>query len=262
MKNSWICLLFVILFVSCEKEIVNTAGPVITPPKLSTISQGDADLNRFFYEDDLLVLMEQDFYNYDPDTDSSWYSVNSTFFDYENGKLSKVTRGSKEILISYAGDDMFINDFHHANAFDNHTLIFKNYKSKEDFQIWMQDAFGLIYVMVKANFDDAGNFTYATDLDGVDIEESYPGVYYLSQYYGTHSYIDQLHFAKAFPLEVQLFLYQKPFNYSIDEVDWSYKTTSYSYEFNDEGLLKKSQAMTKWDAGSEHIFPEKVYFYE
>ena len=253
------CLGLITLISSCEEEINDPIVQVI--PKLSSIQRDGQDQSRYYYENDKLVELQDEIYKYDEELDSSWYETVSRFFEYENGRLSRVYSGSNyEVFLTYDGADLTITNFH--SQYDDAKMTFKNYKDNTAFRM------ELFYLEgtesnFSPEFDSDGNFLFSNDDNGVDLQIASPGFYYLSQYYGNYSYNEMNHASSNFDLEVQLYLYQKPFKNCVESIDKINRKIIYEYEFDSNNFPISSEASTI-GFGTQDTFSHgrKDYFYE
>lgn len=255
------CLSSLIVLNSCSKESNATTNPEErSAPKLSIIKQDGQDLTRYYYENDKLIEIQYEVYQYVEETDSVYYDTYYKYFEYENDKLSRVYSGSDETFINYQGADLVITSFH--PQYEDATLTFRDYEDKDNFRVelFYQDGFEPAF---SPAFDVDNNLLYANDDDGTRIRESYPGYTYLSQYYGDYTYNDKWHQFSGFDLEVQLYLYQKPLVNGVEIYDRGGNYLTYTYEYNVDGYPTSSEATRIYPTLNESIFlGKKDYFYE
>jgi hypothetical protein len=252
-----LCLLLSLLS-SCGKDSDTAANKSVH--KLSLIKQDGADFIRFYYENEKLVEIQQDYTIYDSQNDTNQTQTAHSFFEYENDKLTRVSGDLGDTNFNYEGADLIISNFH--NQFPGATMTFKNYEDNDKFRV---EIFYEEGVENKFNpvFDENDNVIYANDDAGESVEDSYPGFFYLSQYYGNYTYNDLKHIGSNFDLEVQLYLYQKPVNRSVDYIQRNSKKIEYKYEFDTNNFPITSEAMTIYPTSNDTIFHgKKDYFYE
>ncbi|MEM8908784.1 MAG: hypothetical protein AAGD05_13135, partial [Bacteroidota bacterium] len=253
------CSLF--LLIACTEE-----EPIETIPtntnRLLSVEVDWVETTRFYYLDDQLTEVQEDYFVLDQQTQAEIKKTDSYLISYEAGKVIEVNSDNRQIHFEYLENDLVLTTLVNQAVFSK--VTYEGYQNPSNVKVTAinEDQLSATF---KLTFDEHNNFLQAVNEADLLVEEAYPGYYLVSPFNGIHIYDDKKNPYSDFAPELQLWLTQKMNPNNVIERQFALfpSTRYFEYTYNSEAYpVSKTTTVLDHTTNESYTLEQTTYVYE